>query len=158
MGAIASGGITVLNDDVIRGLGIRPDQIEAAAAREQSELERREAAYRHGRSPLPSLANCTVILVDDGLATGSTMRAAVEAVRQQQPARVIVAVPVGAGETCRMLQGLADDVICAHTPTPFSAVGQWYRDFSQTTDEEVSALLTEHDTSTSRSVDSRRPA
>jgi putative phosphoribosyl transferase len=142
MGAIASGGITVLNDDVVQALGIRPEQIEAVARKEQAELERRDSAYRKGR-PLPSLADRTVILVDDGLATGSTMRAAVEAVKQQKPARVIVAVPVGAPETCRTLRETADAVICARTPTPFSAVGQWYRDFTQTTDDEVNALLAE---------------
>ena len=143
MGAIASGGIKVLNDDVVRALGIRPEQIDAVARQEQVELERRDAEYRKGRQ-LPSLANQTVILVDDGLATGSTMRAAVEAVKQQKPARVIVAVPVGAPETCRALRETADEVICARTPTPFSAVGQWYRDFTQTTDDEVNALIAEH--------------
>ena len=140
MGAIASGGIKVLNDDVVQALGITPEHIEAVATRERAELERRDASYRQGR-PLPLLANRTVILVDDGLATGSTMRAAVEAVKQQKPARVIVAVPVGAPETCRALRDVADEVICARTPTRFSAVGQWYRDFAQTTDDEVKALL-----------------
>ena len=140
MGAIASGGIRVLNDEVVRALGIRADQIDAVAGREQAELERREAVYRHGR-PLPPLNGKTVILVDDGLATGSTMRAAVLAARQQKPARVVVAVPVGAPETCRELRAIADEVICAETPTPFSAVGQWYQDFTQTSDEEVIALL-----------------
>jgi predicted phosphoribosyltransferase len=140
MGAIASGGITVLNDDVVRHLNVPRELIDAVAKREQAELERREAAYRHGR-PLPSLGNRTVILVDDGLATGSTMKAAVEAVKQQQPARVIVAVPVGAPDTCRALGNIADEVICAHRPAQFSAVGEWYRDFTQTTDEEVTDLL-----------------
>ena len=143
MGAIASGGIRVVNDDVVRWLGISPDHIDEVAREEQQELERREAAYRNGTS-LPSLASRIVILVDDGLATGSTMRAAVEAVKQQRPARVIVAVPVGANETCGELGALADEVICARTPVPFSAVGQWYVDFSQTTDDEVRALLSEH--------------
>jgi predicted phosphoribosyltransferase len=143
MGAIASGGIRVVNEEVVRWLGISPDHIDAVARLEQQELERREAAYRSGTS-LPSLANRIVILVDDGLATGSTMRAAVEAVKQRRPARVIVAVPVGAPETCQELRALADDVICARTPVPFSAVGQWYRDFSQTSDDEVRALLSEH--------------
>jgi predicted phosphoribosyltransferase len=142
MGAIASGGIRVLNDEVVRWLGISPDQIDAVARLEQKELERREAAYRGG-SAMPSLAGRIVILVDDGLATGSTMRAAVEAVRQQRPAQVIVAVPVGAPETCHELRALADEVICARTPTRFSAVGQWYRSFDQTSDDEVSALLSE---------------
>jgi predicted phosphoribosyltransferase len=140
MGAIASGGIRVLNDEVVGALGIRSDQIDAVARREQVELERRDASYRRGR-PFPSLTNRTVILVDDGLATGTTMKAAVQAVKQQNPARVIVAVPVGAPETCRALAAVADQVICARTPTSFSAVGEWYRDFSQTTDDEVIALL-----------------
>ena len=142
MGAIASGGIRVLNDDVIKWLGISPDQIEAVAKREQEELARRDAAYRRG-GPLPSLAGRVAILVDDGLATGSTMRAAVQAVRQQAPARVIVAVPVGAAETCQELRALADEVVCSRTPFPFSAVGLWYVDFDQTTDDEVSELLRE---------------
>ena len=142
MGAIASGGIQVLNDDVIKWLGISPDQIETVAAREREELARRDAAYRHG-GPLPSLAGRVVILVDDGLATGSTMRAAVQAVKQQSPARVIVAVPVGAAETCQELRAHADEVVCSRTPFPFSAVGLWYVDFDQTSDAEVSALLSE---------------
>ena len=140
MGAIASGGIRVLNDEVVEYLNIPRELIDAVAEREQAELERREAAYRHGM-PMPSLRNRTIILVDDGLATGSTMKAAVEAVKHEQPTRVIVAVPVGAPETCRALGTRADEVICARMPTPFSAVGQWYRDFTQTTDEEVSELL-----------------
>jgi predicted phosphoribosyltransferase len=140
MGAIASGGVKVLNDDVVHYLGITADQIEAVARDEQRELERREAAYRAGRQ-LRSLRDQVVILVDDGLATGSTMRAAVQAVRQQQPARVIVAVPVGAPETCHELRAIADDVVCSRTPTPFSAVGQWYVNFAQTTDDEVRELL-----------------
>lgn len=143
MGAIASGGVRVINDDVVRYLGIPQAAIDAAAREEQAELERREAAYRHGRS-LPSLENRVVILVDDGLATGSTMRAAVQAVKQQRPARVIVAVPVGARETCHDLGVLADEVLCARMPFPFSAVGQWYRNFDQTSDDEVRALLDEH--------------
>jgi putative phosphoribosyl transferase len=143
MGAIASGGVKVLNDDVVQWLGISADQIDAVARAEQRELERREAAYRHGGS-LPSLAQRVVILVDDGLATGSTMRAAVQAVNQQQPARVVVAVPVGARETCQELQSLAADVVCARMPFPFSAVGQWYLNFDQTSDEEVRALLADH--------------
>jgi predicted phosphoribosyltransferase len=141
MGAIASGGIRVLNDEVVDYLNIPRELIDAVAEREQAELERREAAYRKGR-PMPSLRNRTVILVDDGLATGSTMKAAVEAVKHEQPTRVIVAVPVGAPETCQALEKNADEVICARMPTPFSAVGQWYRDFTQTTDEEVTAFLT----------------
>ena len=140
MGAIASGGIRVLNDEVVQALNIPQQQIDAVAAQEQHELERRDAAYRQGRS-LPELTNRTVILVDDGLATGSTMKAAVQAVKQQSPKRIIVAVPVGALDTCRVLGDMADEVICARTPQPFSAVGQWYRDFSQTSDDEVMSLL-----------------
>ena len=143
MGAIASGGVRVLNDDVVRWYGIRPDQIDAVAAEEQRELERREASYLEGREA-PPIAGRVVILIDDGLATGSTMRAAVQAVRRQQPARVVVAVPVGARETCSDLEALADEVVCARTPEPFSAVGQWYVNFDQTSDEEVRALLRQH--------------
>jgi putative phosphoribosyl transferase len=140
MGAIASGGVRVLNQDVIRLAGITPAMIERAASEQQRELERREHAYRNGRKAIP-LSGKIVLIVDDGLATGSTMRAAVAAVRQLQPARVVVAVPVGAPETCELLADTADEVICMAMPTPFSAVGQWYEDFSQTTDEEVRALL-----------------
>jgi predicted phosphoribosyltransferase len=140
MGAIASGGIRVLNDEVVQALNIPSEQIDAVAAHERAELERRDAAYRQGR-PRPELAARTVILVDDGLATGSTMKAAVQAVRRQHPKRVVVAVPVGAPDTCRALAECADEVICARTPQSFSAVGQWYRDFTQTTDEEVTRLL-----------------
>ena len=140
MGAIASGGIKVLNDEVVQYLGITSEQIDAVAREEQQELERREAAYRRERA-LPALSGKVVILVDDGLATGSTMRAAVQAVKQQNPARVIVAVPVGARETCDDMRAVADEVACTRTPTPFSAVGQWYRNFDQTTDEEVRDLL-----------------
>jgi predicted phosphoribosyltransferase len=147
MGAIASGGIKVLNDDVVQYLGISADQIDAVAREEQQELERREALYRTGRA-LPSLRDRVVILVDDGLATGSTMRAAVQAVKQQHPARVVVAVPVGAAETCDDLRASADEVVCGRTPTPFSAVGQWYLDFDQTTDDEVRDLLGRHATMT----------
>jgi predicted phosphoribosyltransferase len=140
MGAIASGGVKVLNDEVVQHLGITPDQIEAVAREEQQELERREALYRGNHAP-PPLAARVVILVDDGLATGSTMRAAVQAVKQQHPSRVVVAVPVGAGETCEELRVLADEVVCARTPSPFSAVGQWYLNFDQTSDAEVRDLL-----------------
>ena len=143
MGAIASGGVRVLNDEVVQWLGIRAEQIDAVARQEQQELQRREAAYRGGRS-LPPLENRIVMLVDDGLATGSTMRAAVQAVKEQKPARVIVAVPVGAPETCRDLGATADEVVCARMPTPFSAVGQWYLNFEQTSDEEVRRLLADH--------------
>jgi len=147
MGAIASGGVRVLNDDVVHWYGIEAADIETVTRDEQRELERREAAYREGREPVP-LDGRTVILIDDGLATGSTMRAAVQAARRQQPARVVVAVPVGAPQTCDELAALADEVVCARMPEPFAAVGQWYLDFEQTTDEEVRALLRAHARST----------
>ncbi|HTH24666.1 MAG TPA: phosphoribosyltransferase [Vicinamibacterales bacterium] len=140
MGAIATGGVRLLNHDVIDALGIPMNVIDAVAAREQQELARREQTYRGGRGPI-ALTNKTVILVDDGLATGATMRAAVMAARQQQPARVIVAVPVGAVSTCADLAAEADDVVCVRTPDPFVAVGLWYRDFTPTTDHEVRSLL-----------------
>jgi putative phosphoribosyl transferase len=143
MGAIASGGIRVISDDVVRWYGISPAAIEAVAREELAELERREREYRRGR-PLPDLGGRTVILVDDGLATGSTMRAAVQAVRALGPARVVVAVPVGAPQTCEEFNDITDETLCARTPEPFSAVGLWYRDFSQTSDEEVRALLEAH--------------
>jgi predicted phosphoribosyltransferase len=140
MGAIASGGVRVLNAEVIRILDIPQETIEQVTRREQQELERRERAYRDGR-PRVALANHQVILVDDGLATGSTMRAAVAAVRDLHPSRVIVAVPVGAPETCRELATIADEVVCVEMPVPLEAVGTWYRDFSQTTDDEVRDAL-----------------
>src|SRR5437870_5579188 len=140
MGAIASGGIRVLNEDLVRALRIPAEVIDAVAAEEQQELKRRERAYR-GDRPTPQVRGKTVILIDDGLATGSTMRAAVAALRQQGPARIVVAVPVGAPETCAEFQEEADESICARTPEPFYAVGLWYSDFSQTTDEEVHDLL-----------------
>jgi predicted phosphoribosyltransferase len=140
MGAIATGGVRQLNRDVVEALGIPMSVIDQVAAREQQELERREHAYRGDRGPL-SLTGKTVILVDDGLATGSTMRAAVVAARQQRPARVIVAAPVGAVSTCAALATEADEVVCVRTPDPFVAVGLWYRDFTPTTDHEVRTLL-----------------
>ena len=140
MGAIATGGVRVLNDDVVRTLGIPQEALDAVAAQEQRELGRRERAYR-GDRPAPDVRGRTVILVDDGLATGSTMRAAVAALRRQGPARVIVAVPVGAPQTCAEFGAEADEAVCARTPEPFHAVGLWYDDFSQTTDEEVYELL-----------------
>jgi len=143
MGAIASGGVRVLNDDVVRWYGITNADIDAVAREEQRELERRESAYREGREAAP-VDGRTVILIDDGLATGSTMRAAVQAVRLRRPARVVVAVPVGAPQTCDELSAIADEVVCARTPEPFAAVGQWYRDFDQTTDQEVRDLLRAH--------------
>ena len=140
MGAIASGGVRVLNEDVVRALRIPEEVIDTVARKEQQELERRERAFR-GDRPAPDVRGRAVILVDDGLATGSTMRAAVAALRQQRPARIIVAVPVGAPETCAEFQAEADEAICARTPEPFYAVGLWYGDFSQTTDAEVHTLL-----------------
>ena len=141
MGAIASGGIRLINEDVVRAYDVSNADIEAVTAVEQQELERRERIYRDGR-PLPPLHDRTVILVDDGLATGSTMRVAVLALRQELPARIVVAVPVAAAETCDEFRTLVDDVVCAETPSPFYAVGLWYEDFAQTTDEEVHDLLT----------------
>ena len=140
MGAIASGGVRVLNDDVVRWYGIPQAVIDEVAHEEQRELERREQAYRDGRTPVP-LGGRTVLLVDDGLATGSTMKAAVQAIRALSPSRIVIAVPVGAAETCRELSEVADEIVCACTPANFRAVGQWYVDFSQTTDAEVRDLL-----------------
>lgn len=140
MGAIASGGMHLLNDAVVRELGISPAAIENVVRAERIELERRERRYRDGRPP-PDVRGRTVVLVDDGLATGSTMRVAIKALRVLQPVRIVVAVPVAAVDTCELLRSEADDVLCARTPEPFRAVGLWYQDFSQTSDEEVSALL-----------------
>jgi putative phosphoribosyl transferase len=140
MGAIASGGVRVLNEGVVRELGIPPAMIDAVEAEERAELERRERAYRDGRPPAV-IRGRTVVLVDDGLATGATMRAAVAAVRKLDPAEVVVAVPVAAEPTCEELRDRADLVVCPETPEHFYAVGQWYDDFSQTTDDEVRALL-----------------
>lgn len=140
MGAIASGGVRVLNEDAVRGLRIPQRTIEEATRRERRELERREREYRGDRPP-PDVRDRTVILVDDGLATGTTMQAAVRALRQQHPARIVVAVPTGSAETCERIAEGADEVVCATTPEPFHAVGLWYEDFSQTSDEEVHELL-----------------
>jgi putative phosphoribosyl transferase len=140
MGAIASGGVRVVSPDVLSWYGIPDHVIDAVARKEQAELERRERAYREGRVPV-HLQDRVVLLVDDGLATGASMRAAVEAVRAQHPSRIIVAVPVGAPDTCREFEDLADEVVCARSPEFFAAVGEWYLDFSQTTDEEVRELL-----------------
>ena len=139
-GAIAQGGVQVLNDALIADLDLPSSAIERVAARERAELERRDTLYRGGR-PFPALNDRTVILIDDGLATGATMEAAVTALRRLGPARVVVAAPVGARETCDRLSGIGDEVVCAATPAPFDAVGLWYEDFSQTTDDEVRALL-----------------
>jgi putative phosphoribosyl transferase len=140
MGAIASGGLRVLNDDLICQLGIPERAIDDMTRRETAELERRERLFR-GDRPEPVIAGRTVIVVDDGLATGSTMRAAVTALRSAHPARILVAVPVGASDTCAELKRVADDCICAATPEPFFGVGAWYLDFEQTSDDEVRQLL-----------------
>jgi len=140
MGAIASGGVRVLNEDVVQWYGISDSAIERIAREEQEELERRERAYR-GNRPAPDLTAKIVILIDDGLATGSTMRAAAQAMRAHRPARVVIAVPVGAPQTCAELAAVADEVICARMPEPFSAVGQWYLNFDQIDDDEVRELL-----------------
>ncbi|MFY1832347.1 phosphoribosyltransferase [Myxococcus fulvus] len=140
MGAIATGGTRVLNPEVIDELGITSTQLDAVTAQETRELQRREISYRQGR-PALDVHGRDVILVDDGLATGSTMRAAVAAVRQQHPAHITVAVPVAPPDTCEALAAEVDDMVCARTPTPFDAVGLWYRHFDQTSDEEVQDLL-----------------
>ena len=140
MGAVASGGIRVINERVVRETGVPEDVIEEVARREQAEVEERERRYRDGRPPL-EVRGKTVILVDDGLATGSTMRAAAEALRRQGPAALVVAVPTAARSTCEELGREVDEVVCARTPEPFWAVGAWYEDFEQTSDDEVRELL-----------------
>lgn len=140
MGAIASGSVRLLNAEVVRALQITPHQVEATAELEALELQRREQAYRGHRAPADVAGRC-VLLVDDGVATGYTMRAAVEALRQLRPKRIIVAVPVAAKETCDELKREADAVFCLFTPFDFAAVGQWYRRFEQTSDDEVRQLL-----------------
>src|SRR5438034_5839421 len=141
-GAIASGGVRVLNQDVVRAIPHAEEAIEAVTARETAELERREQIYREGRSP-PELRGRIVILVDDGVATGATMRAAVKALRQRGVAKIVVAVPVGPPDTCREIEQEADETICLSTPPFFQAVGQYYEDFSQTSDEDVRELLSQ---------------
>lgn len=142
MGAIATGGVRVMNDDVVSYLGISTEAIEQVAAREQRELARREKAYREDH-PLPEMKGRIVILVDDGMATGTTMQAAVAALRQHHPARIVVAAPVAARTTCEAFEHIADEIVCIcdHTPESFFAVGLWYDDFTQTTDQEVRSLL-----------------
>jgi putative phosphoribosyl transferase len=140
MGAIASGGVRVLSDDIVDALGIPDRMIATVAANEEHELARREKAYRDDR-PAPAVRGKTVILVDDGLATGSTMRAAAAAIQAQHPERLVIAVPVAPQQTCESLLRDADDVVCATIPEPFFAVGNWYDDFTQTTDTEVRELL-----------------
>src|SRR5437867_10087181 len=140
-GAIASGGVRVSNDDVMRAIPHADQAIEAVTARETTELQRREQIYREGR-PAPELRDRIAILVDDGLATGATMRAAVKALRQRGAAKIVVAVPVGPPDTCHEIEEQADETVCLSMPEFFQAVGQYYEDFSQTTDEDVRQLLT----------------
>jgi predicted phosphoribosyltransferase len=142
MGAIASGGLIVINDDVVRGFRIRPEVVQRVAEEEGRELLRRERAYREGRPPV-DVTGKVVILVDDGLATGSSMTAAVSALREQHPTKIVVAVPAAPESTCRALSAIVDELVCAATPSPFFAVGQAYYDFAQTTDDEVRELLRE---------------
>ena len=139
-GAIASGGVKVLNDDVVTMAGISDAVISRIVLAEEQEIARRDRLYRGNRAPL-QLGGHTVILIDDGLATGATMRAAAQAIQAMQPARLVVAVPVAARETCAELRAMVDEVVCAATPDPFHAVGVWYEDFAQTSDAEVRDLL-----------------
>jgi predicted phosphoribosyltransferase len=145
MGAIATGGVIVLNDGVVQALHITRQELDRVAAAEREELARRERAYR-GDHPPPDLTGCTAVLIDDGLATGSTMRAAAAALRQQGPARIVIAVPVSSPQTCQELAAEVDEIVCLITPEMFYAVGMWYIDFSPTTDEEVSTLLQQANT------------
>jgi predicted phosphoribosyltransferase len=140
MGAIASGGAHLLNEPLIRDLGITPAQVEAILERETVELERRESTFRAGL-PALDVTQRTVIVVDDGLATGASMLVAARALRQRGPQRLVVGVPVAAAETCAAFESEVDEIVCAATPQPFRAVGLWYEDFEQTTDEEVQQLL-----------------
>lgn len=140
MGAIASGGTRILNQDVIRNIQISADDIKNVAAREEKELMRRERAYRNNR-PRPEIKDQTIIIVDDGLATGATMRAAVTALRKQSPHKIVVAVPVASNDTCNEFRAEVDEILCGLTPTFFNAVGAWYENFTQTTDDEVVSLL-----------------
>ncbi len=140
MGAIATGGVRVLNQEVVHWLGISEAMIDKVAAQEQQELERRNQVYR-GNRPAPDVRNHTIIIVDDGLATGSTMRAAIASLRQRQPDRIVVAVPVAPPSVYKEFKNEADEIICLQTPESFDAIGVWYVDFSQTTDQEVRDLL-----------------
>jgi erythromycin esterase-like protein/predicted phosphoribosyltransferase len=157
VGALASGGRVVVNDDVVRGLRISPEQLREIAEREARELARREAAYRQGRPPL-EVTGKTVILVDDGLATGSSMLAAVQALRESLPAEIVVAVPAAPESTCREFAGIVEDVVCASMPTPFLAVGESFWDFTQVTDEEVREILATPTTGGAPAVEGDRPA
>jgi predicted phosphoribosyltransferase len=140
MGAIATGGVRVLNRDIVAHLAIPQRIIDTVAQQEQQELERGERLYR-GDRPAPELRGATVILVDDGLATGSTMRAAIAALKKSEPGRIVVAVPVAPPSAVEELENEVDEVVCVFTPEPFDGVGRWYQDFSQTTDREVRSLL-----------------
>jgi putative phosphoribosyl transferase len=140
IGAIASGGVRIVDEAALRRFGVTEEQLAAVAADEERELDRRERQYRDGL-PSPDVTGKTVILIDDGLATGATMAAAATALRAQHPARLVVAVPVAAAETCEAFRELVDEVVCGATPEPFHAVGLWYEDFSQTSDDEVRELL-----------------
>jgi predicted phosphoribosyltransferase len=140
MGAIASGGLLLLNEKLVRALAISPELINDVISSQRAELERRDRQYRGVRPP-PDVRGKTVILIDDGLATGASMRAAIAALRQQHPARLVVAVPIAAPTTCAELRDEVDEIVCARTPEPFHAVGLWYDDFTQTTDDEVRDLL-----------------
>jgi predicted phosphoribosyltransferase len=142
IGAIASGGVQVLNHDIVRALQIPQTVIEGIARRELQELERREHMYR-GDRPAPELRDHTTILIDDGLATGASMQAALKGLQMLNPTRIVIAVPTAAAEICEAFQPLVDEVVCVSTPFPFVGVGRWYKDFSQTTDEEVKMLLQE---------------
>lgn len=151
MGAIASGGVRVLNQDVVAPRHLSEETINQVAAKEQQELERREHLYRDDR-PAPDFQGRIVILIDDGLATGATMRAALKALRQQQPAQIVVGVPISSPDICREFEDEVDKIVCAKTPRPFYSVGLWYDDFSQTTDEEVRDLLKQAATTEKTSI------
>lgn len=142
MGAVASGGVRVLNGDIIRTLSIPDEVIHIVAKRELQELQRREKLYRKDR-PSPEVSDRTILLIDDGLATGASMRAAIAGLRAQHPARIVVAIPAAAPDVCEAFRSEVDDIVCAITPEPFYGVGRWYEDFSQVTDEEVRILLEE---------------
>jgi putative phosphoribosyl transferase len=142
MGAIGTGGVMVINQEIVRSLRISPEAIERVVAQEQQELERRERAYR-GTRPLPDLESRTIILIDDGIATGSTLRAGIATLRQHQPQSIVVAVPVAPLSTCNDLKAEVDKVVCLLTPETFNSISLWYADFTQTTDEEVRKLLAE---------------
>jgi putative phosphoribosyl transferase len=157
MGAIASGGAQLLNEDVIQTYAISDEEIGRVVESELRERERRERLYR-GDRPFPTLNDRIVVLVDDGLATGSTMRAAVMALREEQPARIVVAVPVAAKDACDAFRDVVDEIVCLETPEPFDAVGQWYENFRQTTDQEVHALLTRCRVASRAMHPMRRPA